>query len=56
MCSSDLIILGFAPYNTYKFNGEKADQQIPPQAADGWTWSSWTANCYLTMVTEVIGK
>ena len=50
------IILGFAPYNTYKFNGEKADQQIPPQAADGWTWSSWTANCYLTMVTEVIGK
>ena len=50
------IILGYAPYNYYKFNGEKADQQIPPHLADGWTWSTWTANCFLTMVTGIIGK
>ena len=50
------IILGYAPYNYYKHNGAKADQQIPPIVTDGWPWSSWTANCYLTMVTEVIGK
>ncbi|MCL2124886.1 MAG: hypothetical protein FWH33_02720 [Oscillospiraceae bacterium] len=50
------IILGYAPYNYYKYNGEKAAQQIPPHAADGWAWSSWSANSYLTMVTGVIGK
>ena len=50
------VILGFAPYNYYKYNGEKADQQIPPIAADAWPWSPWTANCFLTMVTEIIGK
>ena len=50
------VILGYAPYNYYKFNGEKADQQIPPTPADAWPWSPWTANCYLTMVTEIIGK
>jgi hypothetical protein len=50
------IILGYAPYNYHKHNGEKADQQIPPHQADGWAWSPWTANCYLTMVTGIIGK
>ena len=50
------VILGYAPYNYYKFNGEKAAQQIPPHAADGWAWSSWSANSYLTMVTGVIGS
>ena len=50
------IILGYAPYNFYKHNGEKARQQIPPIQADAWPWSPWTANCFLTMVTEVIGK
>jgi glycogen debranching enzyme len=48
------IILGFAPYNYYKHNGAKADQQIPPIATDGWPWSSWSANSFLTMVTGVI--
>ncbi|MDR2531074.1 MAG: hypothetical protein LBC65_06005 [Oscillospiraceae bacterium] len=50
------IILGYAPYNYYKRDGSKADQQIPPQPADGWPWSSWSANCFLTMVTGVIGQ
>ncbi|NLV50745.1 MAG: hypothetical protein GXY20_08660 [Clostridiales bacterium] len=50
------IILGYAPYNIYKANGKTADQQIPPIATDGWTWSSWSANCVLTMLTEVIAK
>jgi hypothetical protein len=50
------IILGYAPYNYYKFNGAKADQQIPPHFADGWPWSSWGSNCVLTMSTGVIGK
>ena len=50
------IILGYAPYNYYKHNGAKARQQIPPHQADGWTWSPLTANCFLTMVTGVIGK
>jgi hypothetical protein len=49
-------ILGFAPYNYYPLTGEKADQQIPPQPADGWPWSSWGANCFLTMTGSVIGK
>jgi len=50
------IILGYAPYNYYKYNGEEAAQQIPPIATDGWAWSSWSANSFLTMVTGVIGK
>jgi len=50
------IILGYAPYNYYKYNGEKADQQIPPHPADGWPVSPWTACSYLAMVTGVIGK
>ncbi|MCL1834737.1 MAG: hypothetical protein FWG48_01135 [Oscillospiraceae bacterium] len=50
------IILGYAPYNYYLHNGEKAAQQVPPIATDGWPWSSWSANSYLTMVTGVIGK
>ena len=50
------VILGYAPYNYYKFNGEKAGQQIPPHGADGWPWSAWSANCCLTMTTGIIGK
>ena len=50
------VILGYAPYNFYKHNGEVAVQQIPPHGADGWPWSSWSANCILTMITGVIGK
>jgi hypothetical protein len=50
------IILGYAPYNYYKYNGAKADQQIPPHPADGWPWSCWSANCCLTMATGIIGK
>jgi hypothetical protein len=50
------VILGYAPYNYYKHNGAKARQQIPPHQADGWAWSPWTSNCYLTMVTGVVGK
>jgi len=49
------IILGYAPYNYYKHNGEVAVQQIPPHGADGWVWGSWSANCVLTMITGVIG-
>jgi len=48
--------LGFAPYNYYKHNGEKADQQTVPSMSDCWMWSSWTANCFLTLVTGFIGK
>ena len=50
------IILGYAPYNYYKFDGRVADQQIPPHNSDGWPWSPWTANCFLTMATGIIGK
>jgi len=48
------IILGYAPYNYYKRNGAKADQQIPPHPADGWPWSSWSASCCLTMITGIM--
>ena len=54
--SREGIILGYAPYNYYKHNGEKAKQQRPPIQADAWPWSPWTANSFLTMVTGVIGK
>lgn len=50
------IILGYAPYNFYKHNAAKADQQVPPIPTDGWPWSSWSANSFLTMATSVIGK
>ena len=53
--SREGIILGYAPYNYLKHNGEKSTQQIPPHPTDGWSWSSWCANCFLTMVTGVIG-
>ncbi|MDR0819800.1 MAG: hypothetical protein LBN43_09560 [Oscillospiraceae bacterium] len=54
--SREGIILGYAPYNYYKHNGEKAAQQVPPHPADGWPWSSWSANSFLTMATGIIGK
>ena len=54
--SREGIILGYAPYNYYKHNGEKAKQQRPPIQADAWPWSPWTANSFLTMVTGVISK
>jgi len=50
------IVLGYAPLNFYKHNGAEAAQQIPPIATDGWAWSPWSANSFLTMVTGVIGK
>ena len=50
------IILGYAPYDYYPLTGEKAEEQIPPAITDGWPWSSWTANCFLTMVGSVIGE
>jgi len=50
------IILGYAPYNIYKANGEVADQQLPPHGADGWPWSAWSAASLLTMATGIIGK
>ena len=50
------IILGYAPYNTYKSTGEPAAQQIPPMNMDGWPWSSWSANSILTMLTGVIDQ
>ncbi|MCL2409520.1 MAG: hypothetical protein FWC96_07915 [Oscillospiraceae bacterium] len=50
------IILGYAPYDYYPLTGEKAEEQIPPAITDGWPWSSWTANCFLTMCGSVIGK
>jgi hypothetical protein len=53
--SREGVILGYAPYNYYKATGEKADQQIPQHPADGWPWSSWSANCVLTMATGIIG-
>jgi hypothetical protein len=48
------VILGFAPYNYYPLTEKTADQQIPPHPADGWPWSSWCANCFLTMAGNVI--
>jgi hypothetical protein len=50
------IMLGYSPYNYFKHNGEKAPQQIPPYHCDGWPWSPWTAACFLTMVTGIIGE
>jgi len=50
------LILGYAPYNIMKSTGEKAAQQMPPHNADGWPWSSWTANSIITMTTGVIQK
>ena len=50
------IILGYAPYNYLQFDGSEAAQQVPPHNSDGWPWSPWTANCFLTMTTGVIGK
>jgi len=48
------IILGFAPYDYYPLTGQKADMQIPPIATDGWPWTSWCANTFLTMATYVV--
>ncbi|MDR0838717.1 MAG: hypothetical protein LBN99_03645 [Oscillospiraceae bacterium] len=50
------VILGYAPYDYYPATGKKADQQIPPHPADGWPWSSWCANSFMTMATAIIAK
>jgi len=50
------VILGYAPYNYMPATGEAAAQQVPPTPADGWPWSSWTANSIITMLTGVMLK
>ncbi|MDR2615377.1 MAG: hypothetical protein LBC28_02240 [Oscillospiraceae bacterium] len=52
--SREGVILGFAPYDYYPLTGAKADQQIPPQPADAWPWSSWCSNCFLTMAGNIV--
>ncbi|MDR3209353.1 MAG: hypothetical protein LBT36_01820 [Oscillospiraceae bacterium] len=49
------VVLGYAPYNYHKRDGSLAEQQSANSMMDGWPWSSWTANCFLTMSTAVIG-
>ncbi|SHH98774.1 hypothetical protein SAMN02745823_01788 [Sporobacter termitidis DSM 10068] len=48
------VILGFAPYEYYRLTGEKADITQGPVASDGWSWSTWSACCTMTMITSVI--
>jgi len=48
------IILGFAPYDYYPLTGKKADMQVPPIATDGWPWTTWCANTFLTMATYIV--
>ncbi|MDR3310818.1 MAG: hypothetical protein LBS90_05675 [Oscillospiraceae bacterium] len=50
------VILGYAPYTYLPATGETATEPVPPHVTDGWPWSSWCANSYLTMSTQVIGK
>ncbi|MCL2227897.1 MAG: hypothetical protein FWB97_09795 [Oscillospiraceae bacterium] len=50
------IILGYAPYDYFPLTGEKAEDQPTPHMTDGWPWSSWSANCVLTMIGSIIGK
>ena len=50
------VILGFAPYDYFPLTGEKAPDQEWPVLADSWPWSSWPANCVLTMLGNVVGK
>ena len=52
--SREGIILGYAPYDYFPRTGEMAPQQEVPTMMDGWPWSSWTANCILTMLGAVI--
>ena len=50
------VILGFAPYDYFPLTGEPAPDQEWPLVADSWPWSSWTANCVLTMLGSIVGK
>ena len=50
------VILGYAPYDYFPLSGEPAPDQPYPIVTDGWPWSSWTANCVLTMLGSIIGK
>ena len=52
--SREGVILGYAPYDFYPATGEKADEQVPPQPADAWPWSSWCANSFLTMAGNIV--
>ncbi|MDR2360903.1 MAG: hypothetical protein LBD85_06470 [Oscillospiraceae bacterium] len=50
------MILGFSPIDKYPDNhesqaGEWIDLDLPPIASDPWPWSTWTANCFLTMAS-----
>lgn len=48
------IILGFAPYDHFPLTGEPAPDQPRPFATDGWPWTSWCANSFMTMASSVL--
>ena len=50
------IVLGYAPYDYFPLTGDDAPDQPPPIITDGWPWSSWPANCVLTMLGNIVGK
>ncbi|MDR0859241.1 MAG: hypothetical protein LBN97_09455 [Oscillospiraceae bacterium] len=45
------MILGFAPYDHFPLTGEPAPDQPMPFATDGWPWTTWCANCFMTMAS-----
>jgi hypothetical protein len=49
------MILGFAPYDHFPLTGLPAEDQPRPFATDGWPWTTWSANCFMTMASSVIG-
>jgi hypothetical protein len=53
------MVLGFSPVDTYPDNhesqaGQPIDFDLPPIASDPWPWSTWTANCFLTLAESVV--
>lgn len=48
------IILGFAPYDHFPLTGEPAPDQPMPFATDGWPWTTWCANCFMTLAGSVL--
>ncbi|MDR0916948.1 MAG: hypothetical protein LBN02_07145 [Oscillospiraceae bacterium] len=48
------MILGFAPYDHFPLTGEPAPDQPMPFATDGWPWTTWCANGFLTLASSVI--
>ncbi|MDR0904577.1 MAG: hypothetical protein LBN00_00145 [Oscillospiraceae bacterium] len=49
------MILGFAPYDHFPLTGEPAPDQPMPFATDGWPWTTWCANSFMTLAGSVIG-